>query len=54
MSGDQSIQPRHSRFTLAVTPGQAENLDAHSNLGPLPQATGENGELRPARAKGTA
>ena len=54
MNGDQSIQPWHSHFTLAVTPGQAKDLDTHGHLVPLPQATGENGEPRPARAEGTA
>ena len=54
MNGDQSIQLWHSRLTLIATSGQATDLDAHSQLGPLPQATGEDGEPRPARAEGTA
>ena len=54
MNGDQSIQPWHSRLTLAATSGQAKDLDARSQLRPLPRAAGENGEPRPARAEGTA
>ena len=36
-----------------MTPRQAEDLDAHSKLRPLPQAIGENGEPHPARAEST-
>ena len=53
-NGDQSIQPWHSHLTLAATPGQAKDLDAHSKLGPLPRAIGENGEPHLAQAEGTA
>ena len=35
-NGDQSIQSWHSRLTLAATPRQAKDLDARSQLGPLP------------------
>ena len=39
---------------LQATSGQAKDLDARSQLEPLPQATGEDGELRPAQTEGTA
>ena len=53
-NGDQSIQPRHSRLTPEAISGQAKDLDTCSQLGPLPQTAGEDGEPRPARAEGTA